>query len=265
MRDPHQGIVNDHRVVVGGDAVGSDEHWITDDLRREPNLAANDVVEDDIATFGHPEAHDGFLAVVDSPSRVVLRDVAAAANVLRWPSFLERGLAIGFELLGRAETVIRPARCHQLDHVGAIDVQALRLVIRAMIAAGLDALVPRQAQPPKVGENRVGRLARRALEVRVLDAEDERPAVAAGEQPVEQRRAGVADVELAGGTWRKPNTHYGFQLRTPPGIPASSATACTAIDSPAPIESTPSLVFPLTLTWPGPIPSAPERFRCMAP
>ena len=41
-------------------------------------------------------------------------------------------------------------------------------------------------------------LARRALDVGVLDAEDERAARAAREQPVEQRRARVADVQLPG-------------------------------------------------------------------
>ena len=35
-----------------------------------------------------------------------------------------------------------------------------------------------------------------------------------------------------------------------------SATACAAMDSPAPIESTPSLVFPFTLTWEGSQPRA---------
>ena len=40
---------------------------------------------------------------------------------------------------------------------------------------------------------------RRAFGVGVFDAQNEHPAVTAREQPVEQRRAGAADVEVAGG------------------------------------------------------------------
>ena len=45
---------------------------------------------------------------------------------------------------------------------------------------------------------------------------------------------------------------------------AINATAWTAIDSPAPIESTPSLVFPLTLTCDASLPSAPATLRAIA-
>ena len=45
----------------------------------------------------------------------------------------------------------------------------------------------------------VDSLLRRPRSVGVLDAKDERPTVVAGEQPIEQRRARVAHVQLARG------------------------------------------------------------------
>src|SRR4029453_3962177 len=56
-------------------------------------------------------------------------------------------------------------------------------------------------------QDAVFRLLRRSLGVGVLDAEDQRPVVAASEQPVEERGARVADVQLAGGTWRESQSH----------------------------------------------------------
>ena len=46
-------------------------------------------------------------------------------------------------------------------------------------------------------------LVRRALGVGVLDAQHEHAAVAAREQPVEERRARAADVQVAGGRRRE--------------------------------------------------------------
>ena len=91
------------------------------------------------------------------------------------------------------------------------------------------------------------------------------PSCAAREQPVEQRRARVADVQLPGRAGAK-RTRIGSSvapsvLRTR----RSSATACTAMASPRPIASTPSLVLPLTLTrarrYPAPRPAAPDRLH----
>ena len=87
------------------------------------------------------------------------------------------------------------------------------------------------------------------------------PPLPARQQPVEQRRPRVADVELAGraGRERAPS-------RAPPG---QHGTACAAMASPRPTASTPSLVFPLMLTRSGVDPDAPARWprasrRCTA-
>src|SRR5690606_17850578 len=107
--------------------------------------------------------------------------------------------------------------------------------------------------------NRPLRLARRPFEVGVLDPQDECRALTACEQPVEQRRARVANVQLSGGTRRKADAHGGISAHR-----LTSATACTAMESPVPIESTPSFVFPLTLTCEASHASAEARFCRMA-
>ncbi len=88
-----------------------------------------------------------------------------------------------------------------------VDSQPLALPIRTEIAANLDALVPLQAKPAKVLEDGQLRFARRTLGVGVLDAEDERPVVPARKEPVEQRRARVADVQVAGWGWGETDSH----------------------------------------------------------
>ena len=54
------------------------------------------------------------------------------------------------------------------------------------------------AEPGEVLLDRSGVFGLRAFEVGVVEAEDERAAVAAGEQPVQQGRAGVSDVDAPG-------------------------------------------------------------------
>ena len=66
-----------------------------------------------------------------------------------------------------------------------------------------DFAVPVEAEPGQPVDDRGDRLRRRALPVGVLDAQAEDAAFAvqlvmAGEQPVEQRRAGAADMQKAG-------------------------------------------------------------------
>src|SRR5688572_25442195 len=105
----------------------------------------------------------------------------------------------------------------------------------------------------QIVEDGLLRLARRSLDVGVLDADDEGSALTAGQQPVEERRARVAHVELTGWTRCESDSHL-----------HNNATAWTAIDSPAPVESTPSFVLPFTLTCDGSQPSAPARWPRIA-
>jgi hypothetical protein len=67
-----------------------------------------------------------------------------------------------------------------------------------MLALVKGPLVVIEAEPLHAVENRRQRLGRRALAVRVLDAQYERAAVPARVEPAEERRAHAADVQHAG-------------------------------------------------------------------
>ena len=56
-----------------------------------------------------------------------------------------------------------------------------------------------KAQPFQTFQNRLCRLGGRARAVGVFDPQQELAATATGIQPVEQRRAGAADMQIAGG------------------------------------------------------------------
>ena len=80
---------------------------------------------------------------------------------------------------------------------------ALRLAVRAEIATNVRAFVPVEAEPGQVAEDGLLGLLGGALEVGVLDAEDELAAPGAREEVVEERGAGAPDVEVAGGRRRE--------------------------------------------------------------
>ena len=99
----------------------------------------------------------------------------------------------------RAEAVVGVPAVEQLLGVLGVEGEPLRL------AVGPAARRRRRRPRPRPGPatRRSSLIAcsdsrRRALAVGVLDAQDERAAVVARQQPVEQRRARVADVQVAG-------------------------------------------------------------------
>ena len=68
-----------------------------------------------------------------------------------------------------------------------------------MRSADVGALVPVEPEPAQPVEDAGDHLPRGPLGVGVLDAQDERAAVAPGVEPVEERRAGAADMQVARG------------------------------------------------------------------
>src|SRR5262249_16423165 len=83
--------------------------------------------------------------------------------------------------------------------VGPVDVLALGLTV----AERGWPLVPIELEPAHRVENGLDVLVGRARPVGAVDAEDEGASVVAGEEPVEERGAGAADVEVARGAGRK--------------------------------------------------------------
>src|SRR5690606_32074712 len=89
----------------------------------------------------------------------------------------------------------------QLLRILAVHGLAVALAVGAVGAAHVRAFVPLKAQPAQRFENLVLGILRGAGLVRVLDADDELPAMAARKGLVHQRHVGGADVRLAGGGW----------------------------------------------------------------
>src|SRR5258706_5806455 len=115
-----------------------------------------------------------------------------------------------------------------------IEFEPLGLPVRPAVAAGVDALGPLEAQPAQIVDHGLlGRL-RRSIEVGVLDPQDERAAVPAGQQPVEERRPRVADVKLARGAWCESDPHVlpaGLKTRPTycrPRLPTPRGRSATA-------------------------------------
>src|SRR6185503_423053 len=103
-------------------------------------------------------------------------------------TFAQRLIPVHLELLGQTEAPVGQAAREQLDDVRAVDMKTLGLPVRTELAALLYPFVPVQPHPPQVFDDGLLRLPSRSLDVRVLDAQDERAARPAREKPVEQRR-----------------------------------------------------------------------------
>jgi hypothetical protein len=83
---------------------------------------------------------------------------------------------------------------------------ALRLKVRRVRPSDARAFIPVETKPTEAVENAGDHLDRGALGIGVFDAEDERAAMPARVEPVEERGARAPDVEIARGRWRKTDT-----------------------------------------------------------
>src|SRR5262249_41511408 len=129
----------------------------------------------------------------------LVRAVAARARVLelRLRVLLAEGLALRVELLLRAVATKGVTARDELVRVFLVERKPLRLHVRAVRPAGAGALVPREAEPAEALEDDLAARVGGALLIGVLDAEHERPAGLPGPEPVEERRADAADMEIA--------------------------------------------------------------------
>ena len=170
------GEVVEHRPVRAGD------HGVVQVQVLETRLAADDVVNDRRSLVGHVQAHGAV--------RLLLGAEAALGAV----ELLE-----GLDVLGGRLRVVGVPGAQQRIEGLPMALGALRLKDRP--------LVPVELQPAQRVDDLAHVLGGRALAIGVLDAQQQLPAFVAGEQPVEQRRTGTADVQRSGGRWREANLH----------------------------------------------------------
>ena len=198
------------REVVERAAVVADDHEVAAEVRDvDLDPAADDVVEGD-DPLPHPEAQRAAAALGLAGGPLRGRQRRAPADVLRREPGRLLGGTVRGQLLGRAVARIGAVVGQESLRGGGVQRQALHLAVGRVRAAGrlagdLRPLVPAQPQPVQPVED-VGLEGERAARlVRVLQAEDERPADVAGVQVVEERRPGGADVQRAGRARRDPD------------------------------------------------------------
>ena len=199
MGDLHHGVVDDGRKVIRGRAVRAEDDKVVELLGIEGHLAVDGIVDNDVAAvLGHLDAKDVGLAGLDATAGLLGIKIAATALIaLEGVLALLRGLAVGVELLLGAEAGIGLALVPKLLGGLLVQVQALGLGVGAIVAAHLGTLVPVQAKPTHGAQDDLRVLVGGAGGVGVVDAQDERTAVCAGESPVIDSGAGAANVQLA--------------------------------------------------------------------
>ena len=199
MRDAHPLIIHHRRQMIGGHPVRLEQHLHVDLAEGNFDCAAQFVPEPADALLGHLHAHHPRLAA-GKTLRQILRGQPQAMAIVAG-SLPRRPLSrpqFG-QPLGRAEAVEGMAGLQQPIDMLAIERLALALPIGRMGAADIRPLVPLDAKPSQGIQNRPLRSRRAARRIRILDADDELPAPAFGQGPVEQSGIGRAQMGRAGG------------------------------------------------------------------
>ena len=195
-----EGDVVDHRgEAVEIAAVGAHQHRIA--LARFVDMLrpAHQIVP---AHFlgGELEAPVRTAAFALQPRPVGVGEFQRRAVVDRRPALGEQALALELELLRRLVAGIEPARGDELVARRVVVRQPVRLLLLAR---------PVEAEPLQVAFDRRLVLGLAARPVGVVEAQDEGSAMPLGEQPVEQRRAHVSDMQQPGGARRKTDDRSG--------------------------------------------------------
>ena len=187
MGDCHVVVVDHHRQHVGRRAVGAQQYHVVELLVTDPDRSLHQVVDHRLAVPRRLDA-DHRRHVRRRLGRVAV----APAAVVTHGSALGAGLGTHLGQLGRRTiAIIRPVLRQERPRNLGVARRIVRLEYRL--------LIPIEAQPAKPIEDRLDGLRGRALAVGILDAQQEAATMVAGEQPVEERRAGTADMQGAGG------------------------------------------------------------------
>ena len=205
VADRHGGVVDHHHQVVEriADLIGrgaAGDHHVAAQIAAAPaHLTAHQVAPGDRAGIVDAEADHRLAPLGDQGLLLLGAEVAVAVVVAGGPLAGGLLLAHGREFGLAGVTAVGVAAIEQLLDGGAVQGHPLALDHRLTI--------PLQAQPLQTLEDVGGVFGLAALLVGVLDAQQEVATQVAGEQPVEHRRAGRADVQRAGGAGGQPYPH----------------------------------------------------------
>ena len=182
VRDLHLDVVDHVDEMEDRLAVGAEDHEVA-------ILGALDATADQVI-----EHHRGGVDLLDLLLQVVVEDRRAGALETQPPGAV---LLVGPPLVG------------QLLELGAVQLVALGLEVRAEIAAHAGTFVPVHPQPVHGIQDHLQEGVGVALLIGILDAQDELPASVPGVEPIEQGRAGAADMEEPGGAGRETHADGG--------------------------------------------------------
>src|SRR5579871_1360969 len=191
----HQRIVDGVREEESRGAVLPSDDEVPDLRRREYLRSVHEVHPLERRCRGHGEAQGGLEAACLALGALRGAQVAAGSGVARRLARHALKLARQLELLRRAVARVRPPLTFQLLEVAAIDIGALRLQVRPVRASNARTLVPLKTEPVEVLDELVEEAPGAALDIGILDAQNEAPAAAASPQPVEKSRARIAEMQ----------------------------------------------------------------------
>jgi len=183
MADAHVEIVDDNGQIVGRRPIGLADHQVVEFAVLPGNPTSDHVIETNGTLDRSTEAdhmRSGGINVTGAAVPVVL-------------GFLLALHLLGTEdiesLPGAVAAVSMPLLKQPIDHF-LVTVETLGLEERPFVVL--------EAEPGHALEDGVDRFRGRAFKVGVLDAQNERAAMATGMKPGEERGTGTTDVEVAG-------------------------------------------------------------------
>ena len=203
----HVDVVGHDGEVVGRVTVGAQDDEVLDVGVVEGNRPAHAVVEARLAGW-HLEPDRARRARGFERRRFIGRareagavvHPAAASGLGRLPLLLNR--------LGRAVAIVGASLRYQAIRHRAIAIEPLGLKVRRVRSADVGSFVPIEPEPAQPVEDAGHHFPRGPAGIRVFDAQHERPAMTPGVEPIEERRAGAADVEVSRGGWSKADAEH---------------------------------------------------------
>ena len=204
--------------MVGRQCVGRlVEHLVVERRGVDLHVAADQVVHPHRLVGRHLEADDPLVAALDARPHLVGRQGERRGEPFAYRGVVGEGLAAflvlraqGVQLVGRVEGVVGPARLDELQGVFEVDFAPLALAVGGVRPSDAHAFVDLDAAPFERFQNVILRSGDEPLRIGVLDAQDHRSLVPAGEQVVVQCRTDAADVQRPGGAGREAHPNWSF-------------------------------------------------------
>ena len=190
MRDRHLDVVDRVGEEEQWRAIRADDHEVGNGHPLDAHLPSDEVGEGAGAVVGRPEPERPGAALGGERGPLLGIEVAAVTVVAGGAAGGAGRLVARSHLFFCAVALVGAALGEELIGGGVVPVEAGALEDRPF--------VPIEAQPGEGVLDPGDPLRARPGDVGVLDAEGEGPPLVAGEQPVEQRGAGAADVEGTG-------------------------------------------------------------------